>query len=89
MKIFKYRLPECPGSFVILVPGGGEFLCAQNQYGRPVMWLRVNENSEPREQEFYMLETGADFPQGYSYLSTIQLQNGNYVLHLLEQQPRG
>lgn len=87
--IHKVIFHDGPGPQTLKFPQGGRFLSAQNQNGYLAMWIFVNTDNEDTEHNFFLLETGNEYPVGYTYLATVQLMNGAYVLHILEEWPNG
>lgn len=88
-QVFKYRFNymDGPGPITLKLPEGAKFLSAQNQYGQLVGWFLINTDNPEVEKKFYLLETGKEYPTHHRYLATIQLELGDYVIHLLEKQP--
>ena len=85
-QVFKYSIDYIagPGPRTLSVPVQSRFLDAQEQHGQLVLWFLVNDDNPTEIRDFYLLETGKEFPEsGWHYLRTVQLAKGDYVIHLL------
>lgn len=68
----------------IVLPYEAEILTIQSQFDEPVLWAIVNTEVTVHEERIIsMYETGKMLPEmsDKKYLSTIQSDGGNYVLH--------
>lgn len=86
MKILKYPLQQAPGVQVIHFPVGAQFLSAQVQRGRPVIWVVCDEYKPPTEAHYFVLYATGEYLNGSpgEHRATLQLNEG-FVLHLFEK----
>ena len=87
--IWKYNL--CIGQTRIDMPKGATIRMAQMQHERLTLWVQVNpDEKETEERWFRTYTTGSEFVVKDAdggkaeYITTIQLDNGDYVFHLFE-----
>lgn len=87
--IWKWSVPITSGSFVHRIPKGARLLSVQIQDKLPYMWFTVETDSLREDRKFFLVESGEEIPQDLfivsDYLGTINLSNGEYVLHLFEE----
>ena len=85
--VYKYKLSKDLKQ-TIEMPVGAQILTCQIQHGVPVIWAKVNSKIISTESRTFILaETGGEIEQYYSelkYISTIQLFEGAYILHVFE-----
>jgi hypothetical protein len=87
-RIFKYPL-EVENKQVINLPKGSELLTVQTQFNKPQLWALVDPNEKEKEER-YIEMFGTGHPINYNvdlerkYLSTYQLDGGNFVFHVFE-----
>jgi hypothetical protein len=64
-----------------------EILSVQVQYGKVVMWAKVEPMDAPVvSRQFYIIPTGGRIPEEANhYLGTFQLNEGRLVYHVFEQ----
>ena len=81
--VYKYKL-ETIGNQLIEMPIESKILTVQKQYGVIVMWCMVDTRKEIKERIIRIIGTGFD-PTGYGeYINTVQLGEGNLVLHVFD-----
>lgn len=85
--IYKYKLlPDKRND--IELPKDSTILSSQIKNGSIVIWALVDPDLPVEKRTFLLLETGQKIPsmQGLSlsFISTIQLHLGTYVIHLFE-----
>lgn len=87
--VWKFILDTQSLMQIIEMPIGSEVLTAQVQQGKSVLWALVN----PREtakvpRNFMIVETGQSISRSvectYKHISTLQFNEGNYILHVFE-----
>jgi hypothetical protein len=83
--IWKYQIF---GSDIIFsLPEGATVISFQAQRGVPTIWALVDTEKPLVPRKFRLYETGRELPPppfAGRYIGTIQLENGDYVLHLFE-----
>lgn len=86
--IWKYHLSglqtlsECQR---VDMPKGAEIVSCQLQRGEIVVWAIVDDEHELESRYFFVIYTGLPLPGNpYKYLSTLQLEDGDIVLHAFE-----
>jgi len=86
-KIWKYVLSEMRN--IIMVPYRAKLLTAQAQGESVVIWMDVGDSMFMEERTFVLRETGNEFTHGpnATYIGTVQLRNGSYVVHVYEEKP--
>jgi len=87
MNIWKYEVPINEDSFILEMPKDSKILSFQLQKENPQIWAIVDdENDEKEIREFKLLGTGLSFGKeklvGYEFIGTIQMYDGDLVLHL-------
>lgn len=84
MKIYKYTLT----SYHMVdfeLPERATFLSVQVQKGSIVLYFVVDESESGKEsRRFRGIVTGGLIPDGLEYLGTVQLDGGDFVLHIFE-----
>jgi hypothetical protein len=87
-QIFKYTL-KTADSQVVILPKGSEILTIQTQFNEPQLWALVNPKEVKEERYIEIFGTGHEinFDMGTErkYISTYQLDGGNYVFHVFER----
>ena len=86
--VHKYKLPPMIGNQKILVKKDSKAISAENQNGGLVIWvLEPLNEKEFVEMEFKFVGTGVEWNDSYKYrfLNTVQLMDGDYVLHVFVQ----
>ena len=86
--IYKYVLNDNLKQTLSL-PIGAKILTVQTQYNKAVLWAVVNpEQTRKQERIFKIRPTGHIFEDGSKdkYIGTFQLDNGDFVGHLYEEQ---
>ena len=86
-KIYKYILASTLEPRVTLkIPKGSAVMCVAKQYNNIVIWVRVVNLDAPKEERTFILAlTGEDIPIDAFYYGTILLDEGRYVIHVLEE----
>lgn len=81
--IYKYPLPAV-GRNHLNMPAGAKLLTVQLQHGVPTVWAVVSD--EPIESRVIDLRmTGETLPPDPGeYIATVQMQDGNFVLHAFD-----
>lgn len=83
-RIYKYILPSAAGCVTMPLPKRSRIVHFAEQHGKACFWAQVfTEETEPKE--FLLAHTGDDVPGDFTYVGTIVLQAGYYVLHLFEK----
>lgn len=88
-QIFKYTLEVTDKQFISL-PKGSEILTIQTQFNEPQLWVLSDPSGQEKEERcIEMFGTGKPVYCGMGldrkYLSTYQLEEGNYVFHVFER----
>ena len=82
MQIFKYELTRTQQDQTLLLPKG-PILDVQVQDNRIVLW--TSNSPERVLVHFRLVMTGEEFdPKDYTFLKTVQLDNGAYVYHIFK-----
>jgi len=84
MKIYKYEI-ERKDTQVINMTAGAKILSFQVQNGLPVIWALTEEDGPTVKRRFNLYGTGhtlSDIKQ--EYIGTVQMFDGDLVLHLFE-----
>ncbi len=72
----------------ITMPIGAEILTVQIQNEEPCLWALVNPKAETESRRIGMFGTGTsvsyDMRASRKYISTLQMKNGLFVLHVFE-----
>lgn len=75
----------------ITMPRGATVLDVQNQQGIVCLWVETVPDLKAaggkQTRCFRWVETGKPVPTGGEYLGTVQLDDGNYVVHIYEVAP--
>jgi hypothetical protein len=91
-RIHKYKVPESRGRFYMVLPAYARIISVQIQRSIPVMWAVIDIEAPNEYRSFILVETGENLPDeiytNSYYLGTLQLQDGDYVLHLFEVRER-
>ena len=88
--IYKYPL-EVAKTQRLELPKGAEIVSIQVQKGIPCLWAFVDKNQVDEGEAFViaMFGTGHELPEdietNYQYITTIQMNGGDLVLHVFEQ----
>ena len=83
MTIWKWTLSNSRNT--VSMPEGARILAAQTQFGVPCIWALVDPSHETEERTFALYGTGHPFDEkSYSYIGTIQLQEGAFIFHVFE-----
>lgn len=83
-KIFKYKIEDSHITSVEM-PQCAEILCVKNQSGVICIWAIVEENATYTKRYFECYATGMPLPDAKrSYIGTVLLDDGLYVLHIFE-----
>lgn len=80
LRIYKYPLGDFQTD--VELPVQGTILTAQMQDGRVTLWAAVDISRGVEKRRIRVLPTGADLPDGYEYIATVQ--DGFYVWHVFE-----
>lgn len=86
MRIWKYELGT--NRTTLQMPVGAHVLDAQVQHGGVVLWALVSPDAPKVEREFYVYMTGemiVDTPDYLLYISTVQIQGGDFIAHVFER----
>lgn len=78
------------GQTTIEMPKGAKILSVQAQRGEVVMWAAVDERAKVEPRAFIVVGTGyreAVNEHTCQFLGTVQLYDGDLVLHVFEQDP--
>ena len=68
------------------LPKGALFLSTQVVKDIPVLWFEVDSSKNHEERSFRLIPSGRAIPpQCHVYLGTIQLKNGDVILHIYEE----
>lgn len=85
--VYKYKLSK-DLTQTIEMPVGAQILTCQIQHGVPVLWAKVNTRMMATDfRKIVLAETGDEISHEYKeliYISTIQLFEGAYILHVFE-----
>jgi hypothetical protein len=91
--VLKYKLPNTPGEFELLLAQNAKILSAQIQGMSASLWVLEDTENEGRKRRFVQVETGKQvgpFADQYGdelqtkFIATLQHMGGEYVLHLFE-----
>lgn len=72
------------GKQFLRLPVGSLFLKADMQYGLLKGWFLVDPDEPIKNVTVEAVMTGGQVPPHASWLDTVLLQNGSYVIHLFE-----
>lgn len=90
MQILKYHLTQA-NNFTLELPVGAKVLSVQNQHEKLTLWALSESRDSPPALEtrrFSVWPTGVHFSWlGRTFLSTVQFQGGDYVVHVFEDLP--
>lgn len=81
-----------PGTNVLRLPLGTEFLSVAMQRGTPTLWYRRPVFPPTMEaRAVYLTGTGHEFPEDdYRFIGTMMTEDHNFVFHVFEiGQPEG
>lgn len=83
--VWKYPLAVADEQ-TIEVPFGPQFLCVQNQDGRPCLWALVDPDSGKGKRRIITMGTGhvRNDVMVRDYIGTYQLQGGGLVFHVFD-----
>lgn len=82
-KVYKYNVPE-KDLFSIIMPEH-EVLSVQVQHNNIFMWVVVDTETKEKIYHFRLCGTGHELRiTKYDYIGTVQLYEGDLVLHLFE-----
>jgi hypothetical protein len=82
--VHKFEWPKgYVSKFQVSMPHGAEILCAQTQRNLLCIWAKVNTDNSFEQREFTLCGTGHLAPDG-KYIGTVQLHDGDLVLHIME-----
>lgn len=85
--IWKYEI-EINDDYVIDIPANGEILHLGTQGEQIYIWVKVNPYNKGVKRHFKSVGTGhpveSDEESNLSYIGTVQLMNGSFVLHIFE-----
>ena len=83
--IWKYDL--IPGVNELSVPPYSNVCAVQVQRGVPRIWMFVIPNIPERVvRRFWVYGTGEDIPDTHQYYGTFQLEGGDLVFHVFEEE---
>ena len=85
--IYKYQLRVTSEQNLIL-PKGSEILTVQNQFEQAELWALVDtETSEKEIRHIEIIGTGHPIDGNIQrrYISTFQIDGGNFILHAFER----
>lgn len=86
--VFKFPLPVTDVA-VVEMPVSAQVLTVQTQRGQPCIWAMCDEDGVYERRVFRVLGTGHSIPDKYleklRYVSTFQLNGGDYIFHVFEQ----
>lgn len=86
MRIWKYELGT--NRTTLEMPVGAQVLDAQLQHGGVVLWALVSPDAPKEGREFYVYMTGetiVDAAEYLKYISTVQIQGGDFIAHVFER----
>ena len=83
LKIFKYPF-DIVDVFYLDIPVGAQFLSAQIQNGKPVMWFLVRPWMPKVQREFFVHGTGNPVDSFHPWRHLATIQDGPMVWHLME-----
>jgi hypothetical protein len=86
--IYKYDLGLIDGIQPLMLPLYSDVLTVQDQSGHLQLWALINEGELMREKRFFeVFGTGHIVPNhgNRKYISTVQMDAGNYVFHIFER----
>lgn len=85
MKRIVYKYPLRTGSNIFSAPAGAVPLHVENQGNVPTLWMLCDPCAIPQTRCFTAVLTGCEFDDaGMSYVGTILLQQGSFVVHVFE-----
>lgn len=77
--VYKYMVNQ---TMWIEVPKDAKILTAQVQQGNICLWVEVETENEMVLQMIYVVATGGSIPPAKTYVGTVQLAEGMYVVHI-------
>jgi hypothetical protein len=80
--IYKYPVDLKNESSKVELPLGAKFLTIALQHGTVQMWFEVYDQQPKIEQEFRVVGTGWEIPEGWEYLGTCLNIGQSFVWHL-------
>jgi hypothetical protein len=86
--IYKYNIP-IQDEFVLSMPVNAEILCVQCQFGKPHIWVRLEDNAMSHNRQFFLVGTGHQISDKWNdpnskYIGTFQMHDGELVFHLFQ-----
>lgn len=83
---FQFQVSEFWGvePLIIEMPKDAEFLCVQEQMGKPCIWVMVDPDAKKETRYFEIRGTGHSVGRVGKYLGTWQSTGGLLVWHLFE-----
>lgn len=84
-RIFKIQLQQTNSIQRVAIQKDFKFLKFDFQYGRPVIWVEVEENVRLEEFNFMIKPTGAQVSDIEKYLGTVMQLEGALVWHLYQE----
>lgn len=83
-RVYKYPVP-IDDNFDLELPVGAEVLSAQAQHGFPFLWALVDDEVATEKRQFRLVGTGHPILEsGLTFIDTIQLKDGGFIVHLFE-----
>lgn len=85
-QIHKYTLSSFTDNSSVGMPQGAKILSVQEQHDSLVVWAEVDESLKHVIRNFYVAKTGLSYlpEEATNFVGTVQLQQGNYVVHVYD-----
>ena len=84
-RIYEYSTHEWYGEWKVETHKGFKPLSCQIQHGRVTVWFEVDVDSPFTEITFHLVLTGQTIPARSTFIATVQLNEGDHVVHLYQQ----
>lgn len=84
MKIWKAVL-EPRNVQAVQMPRGAKILSVQAQSNRAILWYLCDSEAPMEDRTIVRVVTGDAPPEGVLFIGTVQLDGGNFVVHIFER----
>lgn len=84
--IFKYEIDN--NNLSVEMHQNAKILTVQEQRGKICIWAEIDTSKDFELRHFVLMGTGHSFhniPENIKYIGTVQLHNGDLVIHVYER----